>query len=152
MTADSGTDDLITREQAFINARRVLDIARERRDRDRARGVLPPQVEFMLRRIEHKQNPGSAPDGTAVGAVLLHLAQQWSGPEVPHTSLDRLEEATGRGIVELREALVFLAAAEDVELRFGERTTWADPMHVSASAGFEIRPDWHLINHRRPAP
>lgn len=45
---------LITREQCFINARRVLDAARERRDRDRAAGRLDPAKELVLRRIERE--------------------------------------------------------------------------------------------------
>lgn len=45
---------LVTREQAFINARRVLDAARERRDRDRAAGRLDPAAELVLRRIERE--------------------------------------------------------------------------------------------------
>ncbi|WP_404959060.1 hypothetical protein [Streptomyces sp. 147326] len=47
--------DVISREQAFINARRVLDLARERRDRDRAAGRLDPAAELILRRIERRQ-------------------------------------------------------------------------------------------------
>ncbi|MFF7295339.1 hypothetical protein [Streptomyces sp. NPDC008265] len=47
--------NVITREQAFINARRVLDLARERRDRDRAAGRLDPAAELILRRIERRQ-------------------------------------------------------------------------------------------------
>ncbi|MFD3829701.1 hypothetical protein [Streptomyces sp. NPDC058621] len=48
------SEPLITREQAFINARRVLDAARERRDRDRAAGRLDPAAELVLRRIERE--------------------------------------------------------------------------------------------------
>jgi hypothetical protein len=45
----------ITREQAFANARRVLDRARARRDADRAAGRLAPEVELILRRLESQQ-------------------------------------------------------------------------------------------------
>ncbi|MGW1772553.1 hypothetical protein [Streptomyces sp. NPDC002104] len=48
------SEPLITREQAFINARRVLDAARNRRDRDRAAGRLDPAAELVLRRIERE--------------------------------------------------------------------------------------------------
>ncbi|MFE2043205.1 hypothetical protein ACFXAZ_20210 [Streptomyces sp. NPDC059477] len=47
--------DVIPREQAFANARRVLDAARYRRDRDRAAGRLAPEVELILRRLERSQ-------------------------------------------------------------------------------------------------
>ncbi|WP_328361485.1 hypothetical protein OG800_26585 [Streptomyces sp. NBC_00445] len=46
------TGPVISREQAFANARRVLDAARDRRDRDRAAGRLDPATELILRRIE----------------------------------------------------------------------------------------------------
>lgn len=46
---------LITREEAFANARRVLDRARARRDADRAAGRLPLDVELECRRIERIQ-------------------------------------------------------------------------------------------------
>lgn len=46
---------LITKEQALTNFRRVLDAARERRDRDRAAGRLDPAAELVLRRIERRQ-------------------------------------------------------------------------------------------------
>ncbi|MFZ3547732.1 hypothetical protein ACODT3_19355 [Streptomyces sp. 4.24] len=46
------SEPLITREQAFIEARWALDVARERRDRDRAAGRLDPTAELVLRRIE----------------------------------------------------------------------------------------------------
>ncbi|MFK0233757.1 hypothetical protein [Streptomyces vinaceus] len=49
------SSDVITREQAFKEARLVLDIARERRDRDRAAGRLDPAAELILRRIERRQ-------------------------------------------------------------------------------------------------
>ncbi|MGW7197256.1 hypothetical protein [Streptomyces chryseus] len=45
----------VTREQAFANARAVLDRARARRDADRAAGRLAPEVELILRRIERTQ-------------------------------------------------------------------------------------------------
>lgn len=49
------TGEVISREQAFANARRVLDAARARRDRDRAAGRLAPEVELILRRLERQQ-------------------------------------------------------------------------------------------------
>ncbi|MET9253784.1 hypothetical protein [Streptomyces sp. NPDC003717] len=46
---------VVTREQAFANARRVLDAARDRRDADRAAGRLPAEAELILRRLERQQ-------------------------------------------------------------------------------------------------
>ncbi|MEV0559421.1 hypothetical protein AB0I27_38995 [Streptomyces sp. NPDC050597] len=46
---------VIPREQAFADARRALDAARERRDRDRAAGRLDPEIELKLRRLERQQ-------------------------------------------------------------------------------------------------
>ncbi|WP_371652472.1 MULTISPECIES: hypothetical protein [unclassified Streptomyces] len=54
-------DAVIPREQAFAAARRVLDAARQRRDRDRAAGRLAPEVEQLLRRLEHQQRTGQRP-------------------------------------------------------------------------------------------
>ncbi|GAA3237108.1 hypothetical protein [Streptomyces lavendulae] len=51
---------VISREQAFANARRVLDEARFRRDRDRAAGRLDPAAELVLRRIEREQRAQAA--------------------------------------------------------------------------------------------
>lgn len=45
----------ITREQAYANARAVLDRARARRDADRAAGRLAPEVELICRRLERQQ-------------------------------------------------------------------------------------------------
>ncbi|MGY4990933.1 hypothetical protein [Streptomyces nigrescens] len=53
--------DVIPREQAFANARRVLDTARQRRDRDRAAGRLAPEVELILRRLERQQRTEPPP-------------------------------------------------------------------------------------------
>lgn len=47
--------EIIPREQAIANARRVLDAARHRRDHDRAAGRLAPEVELILRRLERQQ-------------------------------------------------------------------------------------------------
>ncbi|MFJ9892690.1 hypothetical protein ACIQPR_05090 [Streptomyces sp. NPDC091280] len=47
--------DVIPREQALANARRVLDAARYRRDSDRAAGRLAPETELVLRRLERQQ-------------------------------------------------------------------------------------------------
>ncbi|MFD5591972.1 MULTISPECIES: hypothetical protein [Streptomyces] len=52
---------VISRDQAIANARRVLDAARHRRDRDRAAGRLAPDVELILRRLERKQRANQAP-------------------------------------------------------------------------------------------
>ncbi|MFF5001564.1 hypothetical protein ACFY3G_01940 [Streptomyces phaeochromogenes] len=46
---------VVTREQAFAEARAVLDRARARRDSDRAAGRLPAEVELIMRRLERKQ-------------------------------------------------------------------------------------------------
>ncbi|QHF97908.1 hypothetical protein DEH18_33295 [Streptomyces sp. NHF165] len=53
--------DAIPREQAITEARRVLDAARARRDRDRAVGRLAPDVELLLRRLEREQRTAQAP-------------------------------------------------------------------------------------------
>ncbi|WP_275463344.1 hypothetical protein [Streptomyces noursei] len=55
-------NDVIPREQAIRNARRVLDAARHRRDADRAAGRLEPGVELILRRLERQQRQ-QAPAG-----------------------------------------------------------------------------------------
>ncbi|MBB6415806.1 hypothetical protein [Streptomyces sp. AK010] len=49
------TSPVISREQAFANARRVLDAARDRRDSDRAAGCLDSATELILRRLERDQ-------------------------------------------------------------------------------------------------
>ncbi|MFF3353349.1 hypothetical protein ACFYWN_11990 [Streptomyces sp. NPDC002917] len=54
------TAPTITREQAFANARAVLDRARARRDADRAAGRLAPEVELILRRLERQQREQQA--------------------------------------------------------------------------------------------
>ncbi|MFE5674503.1 hypothetical protein ACFQ7B_00230 [Streptomyces erythrochromogenes] len=55
------SEPLITREQAFIEARWALDLARERRDRARAAGLLDPAKELVLRRIERDIRAEQAP-------------------------------------------------------------------------------------------
>lgn len=55
------TAPTVTRDQAIRNLRRVLDAARERRDRDRAAGRLDPEVELILRRLERAQREQTAP-------------------------------------------------------------------------------------------
>ncbi|MFG3037812.1 hypothetical protein ACGFYZ_12970 [Streptomyces sp. NPDC048330] len=55
------TAPVIPRDQAVRNLRRVLDAARERRDRDRAAGRLDPEVELILRRLERSQREPAAP-------------------------------------------------------------------------------------------
>ncbi|MFE7782070.1 hypothetical protein [Streptomyces nigrescens] len=54
----------VTREQAFANARAVLDRARARRDADRAAGRLAPEIELICRRLERQQR-ATAPTGRA---------------------------------------------------------------------------------------
>ncbi|MFI8817493.1 MULTISPECIES: hypothetical protein [unclassified Streptomyces] len=49
------TDDTITREQAFAEARAVLDRARIRIAADRTAGRLPPEHELIMRRLEREQ-------------------------------------------------------------------------------------------------
>ncbi|MBP0456220.1 hypothetical protein [Streptomyces montanisoli] len=46
---------VISREEAFANARRHLDAARARRDADRAAGRLPLDVEAICRHLERQQ-------------------------------------------------------------------------------------------------
>ncbi|MFD9458793.1 hypothetical protein ACFWBC_37660 [Streptomyces sp. NPDC059985] len=151
MTGDYSRDGLITKEQAFINARRALDMARERRDRDRARGVLAPQVEFILRRLERQQLTEPAGDDTDADALLLHIAGQWTSRTTPHTSLNQLAKATGLGHAALRDALAHLTAISEVQLCRGNPPTSVDPMTIIKGT-FEIIADWHLINQRRPRP
>ncbi|APD18615.1 hypothetical protein SEA_PAPAYASALAD_34 [Streptomyces phage PapayaSalad] len=55
------TGSAIPREQAVRNFRRVLDAARDRRDRDRAAGRLDPEVELILRRLERAQREQPTP-------------------------------------------------------------------------------------------
>ncbi|UNZ18898.1 hypothetical protein [Streptomyces sp. 891-h] len=55
------TGDVIPREVAYANARRVLDRARARRDADRAAGRLDPAVELILRRLEREQRAQQTP-------------------------------------------------------------------------------------------
>lgn len=51
----------VTRAEAIAAARAVLDAARTRRDRDRAAGLLPADVEVRLRRLERQQATAPAP-------------------------------------------------------------------------------------------
>ncbi|MFH8993287.1 hypothetical protein [Streptomyces sp. NPDC017940] len=55
------TGEVITREQAYTNARAVLDRARLRIARDRAAGRLSPEIELVLRRLERQQRAERAP-------------------------------------------------------------------------------------------
>ncbi|MGA5354014.1 hypothetical protein ACPCJU_16815 [Streptomyces thermodiastaticus] len=57
---------VIPREQAFANARRVLDRARARRDADRAAGRLPLHIEAICRRLERQQAAAAGPHRAAV--------------------------------------------------------------------------------------
>ncbi|CAL9481793.1 hypothetical protein [Streptomyces sp. enrichment culture] len=49
------TSPVIPRDQAIAAARRALDLARARRDADRAAGQLPPEAELIMRRLEREQ-------------------------------------------------------------------------------------------------
>lgn len=53
--------DVIPREQAFANARRVLDAARARIAADRAAGRLSPEHELICRRLERQQRTAQHP-------------------------------------------------------------------------------------------
>ncbi|MGW3511212.1 hypothetical protein [Streptomyces sp. NPDC000994] len=46
--------NVIPREQAFANARAVLDAALDRIARDRAAGRLSPEAELSIRRAERR--------------------------------------------------------------------------------------------------
>ncbi|WP_326797481.1 hypothetical protein OG946_20340 [Streptomyces sp. NBC_01808] len=54
------TADVIPREQAFANARAVLDAARARLAADRAAGRLPRDVEERLAALERQHSPTAA--------------------------------------------------------------------------------------------
>jgi len=56
---------VIPREQAYANARLILDRARARRDADRAAGRLPLHIEAICRRLEQQQATATAPHRTA---------------------------------------------------------------------------------------
>lgn len=60
--------DVIPREQAFAAARRVLDAARRRRDRDRAAGRLAPEVELIMRRLERQRRTAPRPAAQCAAA------------------------------------------------------------------------------------
>ena len=55
---------VIPREQALADARRALDRARAERDRDRAAGRLPAELELACRRLE-RQLASTAPHRAA---------------------------------------------------------------------------------------
>ncbi|MFD6873249.1 MULTISPECIES: hypothetical protein [unclassified Streptomyces] len=65
---------VIPREQCYINARRALDAARERRDRARAAGLLDPAKELVLRRIEREIAAEQAAARAAEQANAPHRA------------------------------------------------------------------------------
>lgn len=56
------------RAQAIAAARRVLDAARARRDRDRAAGRLAPEAELICRRLERTQRTAPAAVETRTAA------------------------------------------------------------------------------------
>ncbi|MGW7201072.1 hypothetical protein [Streptomyces chryseus] len=51
----------VTREQAFANARAVLDEALDRIARDRASGRLSPDAELSIRRAERRRADRTQP-------------------------------------------------------------------------------------------
>ncbi|MFD5057399.1 hypothetical protein [Streptomyces sp. NPDC058394] len=54
------SSETVTREQAYAEARAVLDRARVRIAADRAAGRLAPEVELLLRRLERQQRERQA--------------------------------------------------------------------------------------------
>ncbi|MFE0737476.1 DUF6042 family protein [Streptomyces sp. NPDC058855] len=152
MTKARGEHDVVPREVCIARARRVLDAARERRDRDRALGRLPQQVEFMLRRLERKQRGQSSTDHPPEEAVLLHCASGWAHSDETITSLRHLEQATGLGVEDLRAALHHLTTAAEIQLYHGKPRTLASTTGLAARASFVIVADWQRINGNRPRP
>ncbi|MEU2393433.1 DUF6042 family protein [Streptomyces sp. NPDC007369] len=142
--------DVVPREVCFARARRVLDAARERRDRDRALGRLPQQVEFILRRLEHKQRGQASTDHPSEEAVLLHCAGEWAHSDEIITSLRRLEQNTGVGVEDLRAALGHLATAGEIQCYHGQPRTLVSATGLAAHASFVIVADWQRINDNRP--
>ncbi|MEU5971949.1 DUF6042 family protein [Streptomyces globisporus] len=138
---------------AIANARRVLDAARARRDRDRALGRLPQQVEFMLRRLEREQLGRPVTDPPAVEALLLHCARGWEhSGGATHISLRQLEQATDCSAADLRDALHSLGTAGEVQLYYGKTGASVRAADLPVRAVFELVADWSLINSNRPRP
>ncbi|MFJ3941795.1 DUF6042 family protein [Streptomyces parvus] len=153
MTKKSWGHEVIPREVAIANARRALDAARTRRDRDRALGRLPRQVEFMLRRLEREQLGRPATDHPAVEALLLHCAHGWEhSGGATHTSLRQLEQATGCSAADLRDALHRLSTAREVQLHYGKSGASVRTADLPVRTVFELVADWSLINSNRPRP
>ncbi|MDT0614469.1 DUF6042 family protein [Streptomyces lancefieldiae] len=139
---------------AIANARRVLDATRARRDRDRALGLLPEQVEFMLRRLEREQREQPATDRPPEDALLLFCAGglRDSDDDATYTSLRKLEQATGHGAEDLRTALHRLATAGEMRLYHGNPETLVSATDLAVRASFVIVADWRRINGNRPRP
>ncbi len=153
MTKKSWGHDVIPREVAIANARRVLDAARTRRDRDRALGRLPQQVEFMLRRLEREQLGRPVTDPPAMEALLLHCARGWEhSGGATHTSLRQLEQATDSNAADLRDALHHLGAAGEVRLHYAKTGALVKAKDLPVRAVLELVTDWSLINSNRPRP
>ncbi|MFE7057167.1 hypothetical protein ACFVAO_18365 [Streptomyces californicus] len=152
MTA-SQARGIIPREEAIANARRVFDRARVRIARDRSRGRLPQQVEFMIRRIERDQLGRPSPDCPAVEALLVHCARGWAYSDgATRTSLRELEQVTNCGVADLRDALRHLVATGEAQLRTYKSAAPADVQDLPMRAGLVIVPDWPRINTNRPRP
>ncbi|MER6723111.1 DUF6042 family protein [Streptomyces halstedii] len=153
MTKNPREHDVIPREVAIANARRVLDAARARRDRDRALGRLPQQVEFMLRRLEREQLGQPATGHPAVAPLLLHCAHGWEHSDgATHTSLQGLEQATSLGEADLRDALHRLATAGEAQLYYGNPRTPTRAADLATRTSFVLVADWQRINSNRPRP
>jgi hypothetical protein len=137
----------------FANARRALDLARARRDRDRALGRLLPQVEFLLRRIERRQLGQPATDNPPKDALLLHCARGWEhGDETTYASLRELKQTAGICEEELRAALDRLATAGEIQLCLGKPRGLVSATDLAAHSHSAIVADWHRINGNRPRP
>lgn len=152
MTENTWGNDVIPREVAIANARRVLDAARVRIARDRTLGRLPQQPEFMIRRIEREQL-GQPVTDPVVDALLLYCAEGWQHSDgTTHTSLPRLGQATGCSAEDLRDALQRLDTAGEVQLRYGKPETLVPAADLPARAGFVLVVDWPNVNINRPRP
>jgi hypothetical protein len=153
VTENSWGHDVIPREVAIANARRVLDVARVRIARDRALGRLPQQVEFMFRRLEREQLGRPVTDPPVTDALLLHCAHGWEHSDgVTYTSLRRLEQATSCSAGDLRDALHCLATAGEVQLHYGTSGTSVRAADLPVRAVFVLVVDWPQVNINRPRP
>ncbi|MGW9453979.1 DUF6042 family protein [Streptomyces sp. NPDC055632] len=142
---------LPSREECIANARRVLDMARARIARERALGLLAPQVEFMLRRLERQQRGQPSIDGAAEESLLLHFAGLWSSHGPIYTSLRTLSQKLDWGTDELRAALDHLVGRSELRLYFA-RQELEDTRNLPVRRNFEVVADWQHINENRPRP